>query len=1422
MRDSARTPKAAGPAAIAAVALAAAAALALPALLAPPVAQAAAPIKVAGWGQGAGKVNGPRGVAVNGTGSGGVEPGTLYVADRTNFRIDRFGPEGDFQLSWGWGVADGRSQELQVCGPGAPLPTKRCFIGSNVAGGPGAVNPVAVAIDQETGDVYVADDNNLRVTKFTPDGAFLYMLGKEVNKTTKADICTAADLASDDECGAGLSGTGPGEFTAPSSPSFDDEGKLWVNDAGKRAQRFDTAGAFLEEVPLPSGSENSALAVNPLSGDIYVLGPAGHNETQYVNLPNSGTYTLGFEGQTTEPIPAGANREAVRSALEALSTIGSGNVITNDPGIDPAKVPVIFIHDLGGRDVPQLIASGGSPPVTVETSTQGTPGSVRKLDPAGALIETLDDAPGDIPKALATDAAGDLYVGDAGLPYHFLRFSSAGEQESQFGAGQVLGHPQGNALAVGEGSGTGPGTLYAASSVSAQIPDTAADKAEVAVQAFQIPAPGPLPDDQQATDLAPTGATLRATLNPEGHATTYHFEYDTAPYEGEAGHGTKVPVPDATLPGSAYEAEGVAAELEGLTPDTTYHFRLVASNECGPSEECTAYGEDTAFRTPAAVGIEAQWATDVAARGATLHATLDPRGVEGAWWLEYGASPCSEGGCARAAEGSLPASFGEVPLAVALTGLEPATIYHYRFVAKDTREGHSYLVEGDGRTFTTQLAGLGFALPDGRAWEMVSPPDKHGGRISAPDGKQGGQVQAAADGEALAYLSYGSLEADPEGNRIFEQSTELSRRAPGGGWSTQDITPPHATIYHFSAGSGSEYKLFSPNLAGALLQPPECAPLSPQATERTPYLRDNSSPPTYTPLVTAAEVPPGTEFGGECAVEHAAPVNVRGATPDLSHVVLSSVVPLAEGAGPNGLYEWSAGTLTPLSVPPGKGGAVQGELGSGIASVKGAVSGDGSRIFWTAGGLYLSDGARGAVRLDDFEQHGGFGGGEVAPLFQGASADGSVAFFTDTQNLTEDANEEGVDLYRYRVQGSGGCEEAGGCLEDLSAGVASLGESAEVLGLLPGFDAEAGSSAYFVARGALASNTVEHGAGPEAAIPGQPNLYLWREGEGVRFVARLAGEDERDWSGAGINNPFLASRLTAAASPDGRYLAFMSGLPLTGYDNRALGSGERVQEVFRYDSASGALACVSCNPSGARPRALVPGAPAGQLAEEFDPNQLWEGEAVAAVVPEATKLRGTGSISTYTPRYIQNDGRVFFNAADSLVPADSNGDGDVYEYEPAGVGTCGAASGDAGTAVVPGGCVSLISSDSAEGTAAFLDASQGARDVFFYSPARLSVIDEDSELDVYDAREEGQPARLEPSAECQGEACQPPASPPESQTPASATFQGPGNVKEEAPKPRCKQGKGGKCVAKKHKKAHKKHAKKSHKRTAGHNRGGAK
>ncbi len=1306
--------------------------------IAAPAARAAAAQTIAGPGAAAGKVSFPRGTAVD------RSSGDLYVADNNNLRIDKFDPEGDFLLAWGFGVADGKSAEPQTCGPAATPPTIRCFrIDTASFGDPraGNIHPESVAVEQASHAVYVADSDKLRVSKFGPSGEFIFMIGKNVDKgggspAHPGNICKAEYLqqAVPDNCGAGEAGTGKEEFFgSPSTVFVDAAGHLWVGDK-ERVLKFDSEGALIAEAAVPGGGGGVVRSI-------------GFDETS--GEPKSGHLYL-------------------KSGL------------------------------LSG--VREYEVSGAPPTLTL---TQ-----VGELDGGGSAA------------ALAIDSAGNVYVGDCAkaegsvcVAYRFLRYDNAGSLKAVFGAGQVIGQPGGvfggNPLALDEARGA----LYAASSD---------EKERSAVQRFALPAPGPLPAEARAEDLLPTAATLAASLNPEGHATEYHFEYLTRQayeeqggFEGPATQSTSAQTLPAP-PGSEFEAKAISAAIEHLIPETEYRLRIVATNSEGEAEE------QAAFTTLPAVAIEAQWSSEVAARSAALHATLDPLGGKaGEWWLEYDTSPYAAGEPGHGTSvpvphPALPESFGPLAVGAVLRGLEPATTYHYRFAATDTRDEVRYTVHGPGQSFTTAPEALGLTLPDGRAWELVSPPDKHGGAIRLGYGE--GHIQAAADGEAVAYLSAGSLEERPQGSRAPERSSVLSTRTGSGLWSLADISTPNAGVAPPPVGFGFEYKLFDPDLGAALLEPRSETPLSPSASERTPYLRRNAAP-EYTPLLSgcpeapapcppavqaAADVPAGTVFGFTpdfASVPYKAVVSaaqIQGTSPSLAHVALYSRVPLAEGVAGSALYLWGAaeppgGRLEAISeLPKGEGeGVVPGVLGSYNGSVQNAVSGNGARVFWSAGApsslpasLYVRDTERKeTARLDEVQ--GGFGTGAAQPVFQGASADGTVAFFTDTRNLTPDANENGADLYRCRLAVEAGALKCQ--LSDLSAQTADPFESAEVQGLLAGLG-EDGSRAYLVARGVLS------GQGSEDATPGAPNLYLWEEGGGVRFIATLREEDEHDWGGFASTLPSLApvkAEQSAAASPSGRYLAFMSARELTGYDNRDAKSGEAAMEVFRYDAeadgGAGELICASCNPSGARPAALE-GAPGVGGAPFYDFQQLWSGgQALAATLPDATRISRNGP-SLRRPRAVHDDGRLFFNAADSLVGADSNGNWDVYEYEPSGLGSCSASSGGAGAARTAGGCVSLISSGTGEEEAAFLDASVGGSDAFLFTPARLSALDEDEVTDVYDARVGGVEVRREPVSECLGEACQPPATSPPLRTLASAAFRGPGTPTIKRARGRCPKG----------------------------------
>ena len=362
---------------------------------------------------------------------------------------------------------------------------------------------------------------------------------------------------------------------------------------------------------------------------------------------------------------------------------------------------------------------------------------------------------------------------------------------------------------------------------------------------------------------------------------------------------------------------------------------------------------------PGSATVGSESSTHVTNSSATLRAAVNPHGTPTAYRFEYGpcqtAETCAGAPYPSAApvpDGEL-SGFGPEPVAQNVQGLQANTPYHARLVAETTAFGPVY---GAELTFHTQ-APAGETLLDGRAWEMVTPPQKHGARFAAIECCL---LQAAQNGDAFVDWANLPDEANPAG---FGNSFYVFFARGSHGWTSQPIATPSNTLIPPSVGSGGEYRQFSEDLSHGIVEPFGTAftPLSPEASEGTPYLRSDYSggnvedlctkaiseaSSCYRPLVTAANVPAGTKFG-ECNLT-CGPEAVGG-SPDLSHVILSSGVQLTETPAPEGgLYEWSAGSLQLVSLlPEGEGGgpATRPQFGQlGVAPH--AVSDDGSRVFW--------------------------------------------------------------------------------------------------------------------------------------------------------------------------------------------------------------------------------------------------------------------------------------------------------------------------------------------------------------------------------------------------------------------------------------------------------------------------------------------
>lgn len=868
-----------------------------------------------------------------------------------------------------------------------------------------------------------------------------------------------------------------------------------------------------------------------------------------------------------------------------------------------------------------------------------------------------------------------------------------------------------------------------------------------------------------------------------------------------------------------FGGEGEPGELErpdgiAVGGDGEIRTAFVSHEREGEPAQVEIFREEICEGCPPT--IESEAATSVTGDSAILRARINANGSDSTYWFEYGLADCAGGGCTQIP--IEPVDFGSrrkgTVVTQAIAGLKAGTLYHFR-VAAENEFGPEFGVD---KTFTTQSAGLGVSLSDLRVWEMVSPPKKTGGTIiRGPDTA----TQAAASGDGLVYASLGPIVQGANGSQLPSPSTVIARRNDGGQWVSEDLTPSHT--FGSAIRFYSEFKLFSPDLTVGEVEPADATLLSPEATEQTPYLWNSSGAPQFTPLVTAANVPPGTEFGLDPNSKGVVvPVRIEGATSDLGHVVIGSEkAGLVQDAERESVYMWSGGDLRAISELP-NGDVVNGILGSGRGSVRHAISDDASRVFWApthnylANGinlpaLYLRDMVAGASFRLDVPQSGANEEGAEKPAFSVASSDGSVVFFTDTQHLTPDASPTGRDLYRCEigpVEGGLGCAE----LTNISVAVGEAGEAAEVLDQVSAAS-EDGTRLYFVARGVLDENANNEGA---VAQTGEPNLYFWEEGQGTEFIATLSENDYMVWGAAATLPLGFANRISAMASPGGRYFAFTSERSLTGNDNRNESNAVNT-EVFLFDAGSSAsrLSCVSCNPTGAA--AVGEKVPKRSFAPA-DPGAFWVGRWVAANLPQATHTQPEGR-SLYRPRTVLDNGRVFFNSVDPLVPADSNQRWDVYQHEPLGVGGCTTGIGTAVTVRSGAGCVGLLSAGTSEDDAGFLDASASGDDVFFLTRSRLSALDQDEEMDVYDARVNGVAAVVDPVSGCVGEACQPVVGPPNDPTPASESFQG--NTRQQT---KCKKGqrkvrRKGKVVCVRKKSHPRKNGKKHKTRSARNGRG---
>jgi hypothetical protein len=196
-----------------------------------------------------------------------------------------------------------------------------------------------------------------------------------------------------------------------------------------------------------------------------------------------------------------------------------------------------------------------------------------------------------------------------------------------------------------------------------------------------------------AKDVARTTATMTGTVDPNGAATSYSFEYGTT-----TAYGLQTGSKDAG------DGDGdVAAEIPatGLSPGTTYHFRLVATNANG-----TARGADRTLRTdpnPRPPGVTSTGRSGLGPTSAVLRSTIDPNDAATTYRFEYGTT--NRYGT-RTPDRQIAEGDGGVRVTEEITGLQPYRRYHFRVVATNA----AGTTASRDRTLVTSRAPTGITL----------------------------------------------------------------------------------------------------------------------------------------------------------------------------------------------------------------------------------------------------------------------------------------------------------------------------------------------------------------------------------------------------------------------------------------------------------------------------------------------------------------------------------------------------------------------------------------------------------------------------------------------------------------------------------------------------------------------------------------
>jgi NHL repeat-containing protein len=569
--------------------------------------------------------------------------------------------------------------------PGVP----NALFGAQGSGAGQLSGPVGVAVDESSGDVYVADAGNNRVEELGAEGKYVATIAG--GETPAGSFSDPSGVAVDNSSSPGKGDlyvmdvghhvidvfNSSGKYLSQirgTSSSFEGElngitvdasGDLWVHESNGNMDKFGDTGSFASQLH-----------------DIYVIEPGIAVDSRgdiYLDEPREAiAWKLNSAGEYLEYLYVGdATAIAVDGANNNVFVDASGGVDQFGPFGEPYGT---VVQAFGGGS---MASSEG---IAVDGKTGTVYASEREADKV-AVFELAQyptvttGAPSEVKR---TTAKLEGVVNPEG--------EAVTSCELEYGTSSVYGHTA-PCVPATIGSGSSP------VAVSAEVSGlTAATKYHYRLVAgntngmstgadttFTTPVAVEGVQTLAVSEVLGTSATFSGSLEPNGFDTHYWFEYGPPPNE----FGSSTTHQDA---GKASGIKSVQATVTGLEPNTTYYYRLAAENTFG----ATASGGLEIFTTkalPPVLGppLPASAITDVTA---TIAAGINPEKSSTIWRILYGeTSVYGE----HTPEFDIGEGLGEQPVRFGLEGLRPDTTYHYA-VQVSNQAG---AVTGPDEAFTT-------------------------------------------------------------------------------------------------------------------------------------------------------------------------------------------------------------------------------------------------------------------------------------------------------------------------------------------------------------------------------------------------------------------------------------------------------------------------------------------------------------------------------------------------------------------------------------------------------------------------------------------------------------------------------------------------------------------------------------------------